>query len=71
MHNLNHLKLAYETIPTDIYQNNDFKNIEIMYKKEIKLGDVVNCYYSFNNNIHYVTIKSEDNAFVHGIISLT
>lgn len=71
MHNLNHLKLAYEALPNDVYENSsDFSNLEIMYKKEIKLGDIVNCYYSFYNNIHYVTIKSENNAFLHAIISL-
>ena len=33
MHNLNYLDLAFETLPDEVYLNNDFfNNIEIMYK---------------------------------------
>ena len=35
MHNLNYINLAYETLPEDIYSF-DFRNIEILYKKQIK-----------------------------------
>lgn len=71
MHNLNHLKLAYETLPDDIYKNYDFNNLEIMYKKEIKLEETVNCHYYFENNTHYITIKNEDNSIIHAVVALS
>lgn len=70
MHNLYYLSLAYETLPEDIYNSEEFNNIEIMYKKGIKLGNTVKCLYSFENNTHFVTIKSEDEKFLHAIIKL-
>lgn len=71
MHNLNHLKLAYEALPEDIYQNSIFNNLEIMYKKEIKLDETVNCHYYFENDTHYITIKSEDDSIIHAVIALS
>ena len=70
MHNLNYLDLAYETLPEEIYNNEEFNNIEIMYKKAIKLGDVSKCLYSFENSKHTVVIKSLDEKSLHCIINL-
>ena len=39
VNNLHYLDYAYEALPNDVYINNDFKNVEIMYKHEAKLGD--------------------------------
>ena len=39
-----------------------------MYKNQIKLGAKVKCFYSFENDKHYVTIKSEDEKILHAII---
>lgn len=70
MHNLNYLDLAYETLPEDIYLNNEFNNIEIMYKNAILLGDTSKCLYSFNNGKHTVVIKSLDEKTLHCIVNL-
>lgn len=71
MHNLYYLDLAYEALPNEVYSNSDFNNVEIMYKKEMKLNDKINCFYSYFNNEHYITIKSLDDATLHAIIKLS
>lgn len=71
VHNTFYLDLAYETLPDDVYSNISFNNVEIMYKKEIKLGETIKCFYSNINNEHYVTIKSEDEKSLHSIIKLS
>lgn len=70
MHNLNYLDVAYEALPANIYNSQECNNIEIMYKKGIKLGDTVKCLYSHIDNSHYVTMKSEDEKTLHAIIKL-
>lgn len=70
VHNTFYLDLAYETLPNEIYSNIDFNNIEIMYKKEIKLGETIKCLYSNIDDEHYVTIKSKDEKILHAIIKL-
>lgn len=70
VNNLCYIDYALETIPEEIYNNNEFNNIEIHYKKEIKYKNTINCYYSFVNEKHIITIKSEDNKILHAIITL-
>ena len=73
MHNLNYLDLAYETLPDEIYEdklNNDFNNIDIMYKTSIKLGDISKCLYCYNDSKHIVVIKSQDDKTLNCIIEL-
>ena len=71
MHNLYYLDLAYEALPEDVYENErPFNNVRIMYKKEIKLGDTVNCKYTYQNGMHIVVIKSGDDKNLHAIIEL-
>jgi len=70
VNNLHYIDYALETLDEDIYNNNSFDNLEIVYKKEIKLKEGINCYYSFEDNKHIVTIKSEDDSIIHAIIKL-
>lgn len=70
MHNLNYLYLAYETMPATAYESEECNHIEIMYKKGIKLEDTSKCTYSYSEDAHFVTIKSEDEKFLHAIIKL-
>lgn len=70
MHNLNYLDLAYETLPEDVYTSESFNNIEIMYKKAIRLGETSKCLYSKQNDVHTVVIRSIDNKDLHCIINL-
>lgn len=70
MHNLNYLNLAYEALPESVYNAPELNNVHIMYKHQIKLGDNVKCFYSFENGKHFVTIKSEDEKTLHAIVEL-
>ena len=54
MHNLYYLDLAYEAMPEEVYNKRPFNEIEIMYKKEIKLKDTVICKYSYENDKHII-----------------
>ncbi len=70
VNNLCYLDYALETIPEDIYLNNEFSNIEIMYKKATKLGEDILCIYSKSNDQYIVTIKTIDGANLHSIIKM-
>ena len=70
VNNLNYLDFAYEALPENIYFNIDFKNIEIMYKHEARLGDTLNLFYAKQDNSTIITIKNEDNSKIHCIIKL-
>lgn len=69
VHNLNYLELANEALPEEAYRN-QYDNVRINYKKEIKLGETVLCKYSHIDNKHIVTVKSEDDQLLHAIIEL-
>lgn len=60
VNNIAYLKVAYEILPYEIYNEKTFDNIRITYKKEIKYGEKVDCYYNQKGNKHIITIKSED-----------
>jgi len=71
MHNLYYLDLAYEALPEEVYNTKrPFNNIQIMYKREVKLEDTIICKYVYKNNKHIVVIQSEDEKVVHTIIEL-
>lgn len=70
MHNLYYLDLAYETLPEDVYEQRPFNKVQIVYKKEIKLGEKIYCYYTKEKNKNVITIKSEDNNTIHAVIEL-
>ena len=67
VHNLDYLDLAYKALLEEAYEK-EFKKIDIMYKKEIKLGETVKCLYSNEDETHTVSIKSEDETILHAII---
>ncbi|MFR2534593.1 MAG: acyl-[acyl-carrier-protein] thioesterase [Clostridia bacterium] len=70
MHNLCYLDLAYEALPEAVYLHTNFSYVEIMYKKEAKLGDELICLYEQIENTHYITIKSKDEKQLHAIVKL-
>ena len=70
MHNLYYLDLAYEALPEEVYNENLFDKIRIMYKKEIKLGEEVSCNYTFENDRHVVVIESQNGKQLHAIVEL-
>lgn len=71
MHNLNYLKIAYEALPEEVYFSNEKKNVKIMYKHQILLGDKINCYYTRQEGKDIITIKSNDNSVLHAIVELS
>lgn len=71
MHNLCYLDVAYEALPYNIYKNHDFNNVEIMYKRSSKLGDILKCFYSNVNDEYFITIKSYDEKKLHCIVKLS
>ncbi len=70
MHNLYYLDLAYETLPEEVYNKKQFNEIRIMYKKEIKLGDIVDCQYANEENRHVIVIQSQNKKTLHAVIEL-
>ncbi len=70
MHNLYYLDIAYEALPEEVYQSRPFNEVQIQYKKEMKLGDKVKCEYTFYNEKHVICIYSEDKSILHAIITL-
>ena len=70
INNLNYLDFAYEAIPDDIFSHSDFKNVEIMYKHEAKLGDTLNLFYTKQKDSIFVTIKNKKTDKLHCILKL-
>ena len=70
VNNSYYIDFALETLDDEIYNQNEFNNLEIFYKKEIKYQEKIHCYYSFENNQHIITIKSQDDSIVHAIVKL-
>lgn len=70
MHNLYYLDLAYEALPEDVYEKRPFNNVRIQYKREVKIGDVIKCKYTFNNNQHIITMYNYYDNKINAIIIL-
>lgn len=68
--NLSYLRIVNNLAPNDLYAKRDFKNIEIMYKKECKLGNEVSVIYSKKDDIYTIAIKSKDLSALHCIIEM-
>ena len=69
LNNVYYLDYAIESLPEDVYENNEFNDIEIMYKKASKYKENIKCYYACENGKHIVTIKDEENN-VHAIVKM-
>lgn len=59
MHNLSYLDAAYEILPEEVYQGEEFNHIRIAFKKEIKYGEEIVCSYVYADEKHIVTLKDE------------
>lgn len=70
LHNTYYMDLAKEVLPDDISFSNETNKFEIMYKHEIKLGEIVKIMYSKIDNTYFVVIKNEEESKVHAIIKL-
>lgn len=70
VHNLNYLNMAYEVLPDEVFNNLEFENVEIMYKKELKYGDMAKLYMYNDDSIYTVVIKSNDEDTTSAIVKL-
>lgn len=70
VHNLNYLNIAYELLPEEVYDGAELNNVEILYKRELKYGDIVKSYLYKENNSYIIVMKSEDEQTLHAIIKL-
>lgn len=70
LHNIYYVDIANEVIPNEVLKNNELNNVKIMYKKEIKYGETVKAFYTFQDGTHVVVIKSQDENEVHAILEL-
>lgn len=70
VHNLYYLDFAYEALPEEVYKADECNNIEIMYKKQIKLTDEIVCLYAKVEDKNVIAIKSKDETILHAIINL-
>lgn len=70
VHNLYYLDIAYEALPENVYYEEEKNNIEIMYKKQIKLNDEIKCKYTKEKKQEIITIKSKDEKYLHAIVKL-
>lgn len=70
LHNIYYLDIVKEALPEEVAFTNELNNFEVMYKKEIKLGEIVKAIYTKEDDYHYVTIKNKDKNIIHAIIRL-
>lgn len=70
VHNLNYLDIAYEILTYDIQKCQQFENVRITYKKEIKPNSNVIIKHIKQQNKEIITIKDKENKNMHSIIEL-
>ena len=58
LHNIYYYDIAKEAIPEENALNNEFDEFEIHYKKEVKLGEIVNYNYAVEDGYNYVVINN-------------
>ena len=66
VHNLNYLNFANQLL--DLSIQTETLNLDIMYKKETKAGEIVKCFYRKENDAVFVTVKTEDEKNIHAIL---
>ena len=69
VHNSTYLDLANEALPEGVDEQ-DFHNVEINFKKEIKPAQRVQLNYAQDDQASYVLIHSEDGSVLHTVIKL-
>ena len=70
MNNIYYLEVAEMTLPDEIRRKNDYSGFEIMYKKEVKYGEIIKCLYTETESSYIVAIKNEDLSELHAIVKL-
>ena len=68
MNNVHYIEQAELALPEDAVAKLSQLGFEIYYRKEIKYGERVNCFYDFDGEAHNVFIKSADGETLHAQI---
>lgn len=64
--NTYYLEFAYDALPEEVKAK--FNNIEVYYKKQIKIGETISVFYTKEESTHIITIKSQDEKTLHSIL---
>lgn len=67
VHNTYYLNFIYEILPEEL-QNQEFDELEILYKNQIFYNEKIKILYAKEDEYHYVVIKSLDETKLHAII---
>ena len=67
MNNIHYLTLAREALPAELSLHH-FENIEIIYKRQIKLGETVHFCYSSVEGKHLVEVMDSEECTSHALI---
>ena len=60
--------MAEEILPYQISNSAETQEFEIWYKYQIKFEDSISIFYGFENNEHFVVIKSNNGECLHNIM---
>ena len=69
MNNVFYLDVAKLLLPDEVYDNTDFSEFKIMYRRAIKYGETVTCAYGVCGERHIVTLK-DDEGEIRAIMEL-
>lgn len=69
--NIFYIDYAYDALPSKFGDKN-FQNLEIIYKNQIVFGDIIKCFYYYDETSkkHFITIKNNSLDTVHSIVKL-
>ena len=67
MNNLHYLELSREALPPAL-ADLPFENFEILYKRQIKLGETVDLCYAFEDGKHVVELRNADGRRTHALL---
>jgi medium-chain acyl-[acyl-carrier-protein] hydrolase len=60
MHNLNYLEAAVEILPQEVYEQGEYNNIRITYRKEILYGEDITGNYVLSDGRHIVYFNDSE-----------
>ncbi len=67
MNNLHYLEVAREALPAHL-ADLPFENFEILYKRQIRLGETVDLCYAFEEGKHVVELRNQDGRKTHALL---
>lgn len=67
VNNISFLDIAIEALPEEL-RNQDFSNVNIIYKKELQYKDTVSCHYKNEDNKHIIYLYTKDTNTLNGVV---